>query len=108
MENEHTVDSIYLDFAKAFDSVTHQRLLKKCKALGIEDKVLSWITAFLTNRRQCVNINGTASDWSDVVSGVPQGSVIGPVLFVIFINDMPDNITNFISLFADDAKLYGK
>ncbi len=108
LENDQTVDAIYLDFAKAFDSVPHQRLLRKCKALGIEDKVLSWIAAFLTNRRQCVNVNGTASDWTEVVSGVPQGSVIGPVLFIIFINDMPNNIQNFIALFADDAKLYGK
>ena len=108
LENDQTVDTIYLDFSKAFDSVPHQRLLKKCKALGIEDKVLSWITAFLTNRRQCVNVNGTTSDWADVESGVPQGSVIGPILFVIFINDMPNKIQNFISLFADDAKLYGK
>ncbi len=108
LENNHTVDAVYLDFAKAFDSVPHQRLLAKCRALGIDEKVLSWITAFLSNRRQCVNINGTVSDWSEVISGVPQGSVIGPVLFVIFINDMPNNIRNFISLFADDAKLYGK
>ncbi len=108
MENDNSIDAIYLDFAKAFDSVPHQRLLKKCKALGIDGKVLSWIRAFLSNRRQCVTIHGTASDWSDVASGVPQGSVVGPVLFVIFINDMPDNIQNFISLFADDAKLFGK
>ncbi len=107
MEEEDTLDSIYLDFAKAFDSVPHQRLLTKIKALGIDGKVLAWIAAFLSNRSQCVLVNGSASGWSDVVSGVPQGSVIGPVLFVIFINDMPNHINNFISLFADDAKLYG-
>ena len=108
IEDDDTLDSIYLDFAKAFDSVPHQRLLRKIKALGIEGKVLDWIAAFLNNRRQCVIVNGSASRWSDVVSGVPQGSVIGPVLFVIFINDMPNHINNFISLFADDAKLFGK
>ncbi len=108
LEEDDTLDSIYLDFAKAFDSVPHQRLLTKIKALGIDGKVLAWLAAFLGNRRQCVLVNGSASSWSDVVSGVPQGSVIGPVLFVIFINDMPNGINNFISLFADDAKLYGK
>ncbi len=108
IEEEDTVDSIYLDFAKAFDSVPHQRLLTKIKALGIDGKVLAWLAAFLSNRRQCVHVNGSTSGWSDVVSGVPQGSVIGPVLFVIFINDMPNHINNFISLFADDAKLFGK
>ncbi len=108
LEQGDTVDTIYLDFAKAFDSVPHQRLLKKIKALGIEGKVLDWIAAFLSDRRQRVIVNGCASDWSDVASGVPQGSVIGPILFIIFINDMPNQITNFISLFADDAKLYGK
>ncbi len=108
LEKDDTLDSIYLDFAKAFDSVPHQRLLTKIKALGINGKVLAWLAAFLGNRRQCVLVNGSASNWSDVVSGVPQGSVIGPVLFVIFINDMRNGINNFISLFADDAKLYGK
>ncbi len=108
LENDESVDTIYLDFAKAFDSVPHARLLKKCKALGVDGKVLAWIKAFLENRKQRVLLNGSPSDWSDVISGVPQGSVIGPVLFVIFINDMPASLNNFISLFADDAKLYGK
>ena len=108
LENEDTVDVIYLDFAKAFDSVPHVRLLKKCKALGIDGQVLSWIKAFLRDRKQRVLVNSYPSVWSDVSSGVPQGSVIGPVLFVIFINDMPAKVKNYISLFADDAKLYGK
>ena len=108
LEQGDTVDAIFLDFAKAFDSVPHQRLLKKIKALGIHGKVLRWIEAFLQDRRQCVRVNGCTSTWSDVVSGVPQGSVVGPILFIIFINDMPDQVSNFISLFADDAKLYGK
>ncbi len=106
LEGDDTLDTIYLDFAKAFDSVLHQRLLKKIKALGIDGKVLAWIAAFLNNRRQCVVVNGSASNWTNVMSGVPQGSVIGPILFIIFINDMPNHISNFISLFADDAKLY--
>ena len=107
LENGDAVDVIYLDFAKAFDKVPHQRLIKKCKALGIDGKIVKWIDAFLNNRKQRVIVNGCSSEWSEVYSGVPQGSVIGPVLFVIFINDMPEKVSNFISLFADDAKLYG-
>ena len=100
------VDIIYLDFAKAFDTVPHNRLLRKCKALGIGGKILDWIAAFLI-RRQRVIVQGTPSNWAEVASGVPQGSVLGPVLFIMFINDMPDQINSFISMFADDTKLYG-
>ena len=106
LEDEETVDVIYLDFAKAFDTVPHGRLLAKCKALGIDGAMLRWISAFLV-RRQRVIVNGTPSTWTNVDSGVPQGSVLGPVLFVMFINDMPSQINSFISLFADDTKLYG-
>ncbi len=107
IEEEETVDTIYLDFAKAFDSVPHKRLIEKCKAVGINGKVLKWISAFL-ERKQRVMVNGNPSSWAEVISGVPQGSVLGPVLFVIFINDMPTNVSSFLSLFADDAKLYAK
>ncbi len=108
LEKGDSVDAIYLDFAKAFDTVPHLRLLEKCKALGIDGLVLQWLRAFLEDRKQRVLVNGSPSTWSDVASGVPQGSVIGPVLFVIFVNDMPAKLNNFISLFADDAKLFGK
>ena len=107
LEENETVDVIYLDFAKAFDSVPHRRLITKCKALGIDGKILDWISAFLI-RRQRVIVNGSPSKWAKVASGVPQGSVLGPVLFIIFINDMPNQINSFISLFADDTKVYGK
>ncbi len=107
IEDDETVDAIYLDFAKAFDSVPHRRLIEKCKALGITGKVLGRISAFL-KRKQRVMVNGSPSNWVEVISGVPQGSVLGPVLFVIFINDMANNINSFLSLFADDAKLYAK
>jgi len=96
---------IFLDFSKAFDSVPHQRLLLKLQSYGVGGCVLEWIRSFLLSRRQQVEVGGAFSSWLDVLSGVPQGSVLGPVLFVCYINDMPDYIKSFIYLYADDAKL---
>ncbi|MEW8548045.1 MAG: reverse transcriptase family protein, partial [Candidatus Thiodiazotropha sp.] len=105
-ENGESWDTVYLDFAKAFDSVPHKRLLHKISAYGIRGPVLSWIKDFLTGRRQYVSIKGENSSWKDVLSGVPQGSVLGPVLFVIYINDLPEVVTSIVKIFADDTKLY--
>ena len=99
---------MYTDFCKAFDYVPHERLLLKLKNIGIDGDILFWITSFLKGRTQCVNVEGIKSSWKDVLSSIPQGPVIGPILFVIFINDMPKEVVlNFTKLFADDCKLYG-
>ena len=101
------IDVIYTDFKKAYDSVAHQRLLKKVENAGIKGKVLKWIEAFLTNRKQRVKLSDTKSKWANVLSGIPQGTVLGALLFLIFINDLPEHIKNsIIKLFADDAKFY--
>ena len=84
--------SIHLDFSKAFDSVSHKRLLTKLKAYGISGKIHAWISAFLTNRQQNVKINNSCSKFMRVQSSVPQGSILGPILFFIFINDLPNSI----------------
>ena len=105
MDEGKPVDVIYLDFQKAFDKVPHARLINKLKALGIGGNVLNWIREWLKDRVQRVVINGEESDWVHVSSGVPQGSVLGPILFIIYINDIDENILSLILKFADDTKL---
>ena len=100
------IDMIYLDFSKAFDSVPYRRLLKKLEAHGIKGKILSWIKDFLIGRKQQVVVNGIKSKKSDVISGVPQGSVLGPSLFVLYITDIDIGIRSNIQKFADDTKIY--
>ena len=101
------VDAAYMDFRKAFDTVPHQRLLTKLKNYNINGPILSWITSFLNNRSQFVKINNSVSDSLKVTSGVPQGSVLGPTLFIYFINDLPNVVQNSnIKIFADDTKVY--
>jgi len=99
--------SVYLDFAKAFDKVPHSRLLAKIENHGIGGKVLAWIKEWLHGRRQRVCIDGYKSTWKVVSSGVPQGSVLGPILFLIFINDLDSKLISSILKFADDTKLFG-
>lgn len=95
-----------MDFAKAFDSVPHKRLLFKLKQVGIRGKILNWIRSWLTSRRQRVVLQNGASSWAEVISGVPQGSILGPLLFLVYVNDLPDVVISTSKLFADDAKLY--
>ena len=100
------VDVAVMDFSKAFDVVPHQRLLSKLNFYGIRGRALEWIEAFLTDRIQQVVVNGEFSDIAPVTSGVPQGSVLGPILFLSFINDMPECVTSKCRLFADDSIIY--
>ena len=100
------VDCIYLDLKKAFDRVSHPALLRKLEAHGIEGKVLRWIKNFLQGRTQRVRVEEAVSEWEAVKSGVAQGTVLGPTLFLVFINDLGDDVASFIKIFADDTKVY--
>ena len=86
--------------------VSHQRLLRKVSSNGIKGSLLNWIKDFLTGRKQYVTVKGQSSEWEDVLSGVPQGSVLGPILFILYVNDFPDIIKSVLRIFADDAKIY--
>jgi ribonucleases P/MRP protein subunit RPP40 len=102
MDEGYGVDGIYLDDSKAFDSVSHSKLLGKIKLLSVPEVIANWIGSFLKDRKMRVSLESERSFWAEVLSGVPQGSVLGPLLFLIFANDLPDWV------FADDTKIWRK
>jgi len=106
LEEGKDVDVIYIDFSKAFDKVDHTILMNKLKAVGLCSKLLTWIESFLTNRKQMVVVNGATSEVAETISGVPQGSVLGPLLFIIMIGDIDEDVGySTLSSFADDTRM---
>ena len=105
-----TVDvrGVFLDLSKAFDKVWHDGIIFRLKAYGVEGELLSLLKNYLENREQRVVLNGQTSEWRKIMSGIPQGSVLGPLLFLIYINDLPDGINSLYKIFADDTSLFSK
>ena len=110
LDNNQQTDIVYLDFSKAFDSVPHYLLIHKLKSYGFSGNLLAWFTNYLESRKQRVCIDGYCSRWLPAVSGVPQGSILGPLLFLLYVNDIYLSLSGgtTIALFADDAKIYRK
>ena len=100
------VRSVFLDISKAFDKVWHEGLLSKLKSMGISGKLIKLLENYLSNRLRRVVLNGQTSPWRPVLAGVPQGSILGPLLFLIYINDLPNRLKSNVKLFADDTSLF--
>ena len=108
LNNKTNIDAILLNFANASDNVPHKRLLSKLTSYGITGNTYNWITYFLSYRKQRVSVNGALSDTTDVTSGVPHALIMGPILFLLYINDTNENVQSSIRLFADDSIIYRK
>jgi len=106
LDRGEPVDVIYLDFQKAFDKVPHKRLIARLEEIGIQGNLLNWIRKWLKGRKQRVVINGKASQWREVDSGMPLGSILGPLLFIIFINGIDEGILSDILKFANDTQIF--
>ena len=106
IENKQNVDVIYLDISRAFTCVPHNRVLSKLYNFGIKGSLLGWFRSFLKERRQRVRVNNRMSEWVEVTSGVPQGTILGPLIFLLYINDIADDLNATCRLFADDCLLY--
>ena len=106
LDKGHHVQTAFLDLRNAYDRVFIPGLLFKLSDLGFSGETLRWFSSFLTNRQHCVRVNGSSSDTQCLISGIPQGTVLGPLLFLIFINDLPKSMTNNCSIFADDTTAY--
>ena len=106
LDNGKTTDDVFLDFVKACYSVPHKRLIHRVSQYGIQGQILHWLCDFLSNRRQQVVIDGSTSSWATVLSGVPQGSILGPLLFLLYVNEIPECIPCPSDMFADDTLLH--
>ena len=106
IQKDMQTDLVLLDFSKAFDNVSHEKPIFKLHQYGIKDKNLEWIRAFLNNRSQQVVVDGVQSSSIPITSGVPQGSVLCPILLFAYINDLPEHVASQVRLFADDTVIY--
>ena len=98
---------VYLDMSKAFDWINHKRLIRKLSNSGIGDSLLNWFESYLTYHRQRVTVLGVTSSTLPVISGFPQGSILGPALFLLYVNDLPEAaLSSRVAMFADDTKLF--
>ena len=105
-ENQSTL-AVYIDLRKAFDTVNHIILIKKIEKLGLSASTVKWLTSYFTNRKKCTVANGTTSEKAVITCGVPQGSILGPLLFLIYVNDLCHKIKNCnIKLYTDDTMIY--
>ena len=109
MDNGRANAVIFLDLKKAFDTVNHDIIIQKLHCYGITGDELKFLRSYLSNRKQCCSVNGRVSDNEDIACGVPQGSILGPLLFIIYMNDLPNFVKDSnISMYADDTGLSSK